>query len=157
VPLELLARLFGEDDQRAVGHPVHSVENRDLAVVLLPGRREHDVQVALEQRLGRAVQDPREVRGVDEGDDDADEARAPGGEAPGAPVGRVAVLADDPRDVVPRLVRDVAASVEHARDGRDRDPGLVGDLADGRSLRGSLRHSAHSSMFRNVPEMIRLI
>ena len=148
VPLELLARLLGEDDQGAVGHAVQAIEHRDLAIVLLPGRRQHDLEVALEQRLGRAVQDAREIRGIDERDDDTDEAGAARRQATCAAVGRVAVLADDAADVVARLVRDVAAAVQNTRYRGDRHTRLVGDLADGRALGGGLRHTP----LKHVPE-----
>jgi hypothetical protein len=88
----------------------------------------------LEERLGSAGEDAREVRRVDERDDDADESRAAGREASCTAIGGVAVLADDARDEVACLVRDVAASVENARDGRDRDTCLIGDLPNGRTL-----------------------
>src|SRR5262245_64669906 len=44
-----------------------------------------------------------------------------------------------------------------SRDGGNRNARLVGDLTDRGALRGSLGHSRHSSMFRNVPETIPLI
>src|SRR6476660_1191557 len=150
--LELRARLLGEDDQGAVGHAVQAVEHRDLAVVLLPRGREHDLEVPLEQRLRGAVQDPGEVRREDERDDDADEPGAPAREAPGAAVRRIAVLADDAADQVARVVRDIAAAVENTRYRGNRHARLIRDLTDGGAVRRSLRHISHSSMFRNVPE-----
>src|SRR5919198_499321 len=63
-------------------------------------------------------------------------------EAPRAAVRGVAVLPDDPADGLAGLVRYVAAAVEHARDGRDRHPGEIGDLPDGQALGGDLGHTA---------------
>ena len=113
-PLELLVRLLGQDDQRAVGESVQPVEQGDLARVLAAGRREHDLQALLRERLGRPRDDGREVRRIDERDEDAGEAGAAGGEAAGASIGGVAVLADDAADELTRLVGDVAAPVEDA-------------------------------------------
>src|SRR6266540_3281265 len=133
-PLEFVARLLGQDDQRAVGQAVQPVEHGDLAVVLVAGGGEHDLQIALGERLGRPRQDGREVRRVDERDENADQPGAACGEAAGAPVGGVAVLADDPADEVARFVRDVVAAVEYPRDGGDGHARQVGDLADRETL-----------------------
>src|SRR5207248_143234 len=63
-PLELLARLLGKDDERAVGEAVHEpVDQRHLTVVLVAGRRENDAEVLLRERLRRPGEDGREVRG----------------------------------------------------------------------------------------------
>ena len=86
--------------------------------------------------------------------DGADETGSAGGQAAGASVGGVAVLADDAADEVARLIRHVVTPVEDAGDGRDGHACLLRDLADRGPLRGSLRHLAHSSTFRNVPERI---
>ncbi len=142
-PLELVARLLGQDDQRAVGQAVQPVEHGDLAVVLVAGGGEHDLQIALGERLGRPRQDGREIRRIDERDEDTDQPGAACGEAAGAPVGGVAVLADDPADEVARFVRDVVAAVEYPRDGGDGHARQVGDLADRETLLCGLGHTLH--------------
>src|SRR5215207_4714607 len=114
-PFQLLTRLFGKDDQGAVGHAVEPVEHGDLAVVLVPGRREDDLEVKLRERLGGARHDCREVRGIDEGYEDAHQSRAADRQTAGVPIHRVAVLADHPGAEIPR---------------RDRDARELGDLAD---------------------------
>src|SRR5215207_3194160 len=129
-PFQLPTRLFGKDDQGAVGHAVEPVEHGDLAVVLVPGWREDDLEVKLRERLGGARHDCREVRGIDEGYEDAHQSRAADRQTAGVPIRRVAVLADHPGDEIPRLVRDVAPAVQDSRDGRDRDARELGDLAD---------------------------
>src|SRR5207247_8334592 len=96
-----------------------------------------------------------EVDGVDERDEHADEAGAPGREAAGTAIRCVPLVTDHLRDELARLGRDVAAAVEHPRDGRDRDAGNLRDLAD-RHPRGAvdtrrLRHwfiEARSGTFR---------
>src|SRR5581483_10763337 len=49
----------------------------------------------------------------------------------------VAELADGGHDDLPHLRADVGVPGEHARDGRHRDPGPIGDLAHPRSARGA--------------------
>ena len=135
-PLELLARLLGKDDQRAVRQAVHQpVEERHLALVHVASRRQDDAQVLLRERLRSAGEDEREVLGEDERHEQAHEPGPAGGESAGASVRRVAVVADDARDELARLVGDVAAAVEDARDRRDRDAGLICDLADRHPMR----------------------
>ena len=108
--LELVARLLRQDDQRAVGLAVHEpVEQRDLAVVLVAGRREDDAHVLLVQRLGRAREDRREVRRVDERHEDADQPGAAGREAARAAVRRVAVLADRPAGRASRVSSETSS------------------------------------------------
>jgi hypothetical protein len=77
-PLELLARLLGQDDQRAVGQPCSRSSTETSRSCSVAGGREDDLQVALGERLGRAREDRREVGGVDERNEDADQ---PGGPA----------------------------------------------------------------------------
>jgi hypothetical protein len=149
-PLELVARLLGEDDQSAVGEAVQPVEQRDLAGVLAAGGREHDLEALLGERLGGTGEDAGEVGRIDERDEDADEPGPPGREAAGASIGGVAVLADDAADELARLVRDVAPAVEDARDGRDRHARTLRDLAD-RDAARDLGHAlieARSGTFR---------
>jgi len=130
-PLELLARLLGEDDQRAVGRAVHeAVEERHLALVLAPRRPEDEPHVMLVQRLRSAGEDPREVGRIDERHQAADEPGTAGLEPARAPVRRVAVLPDHPADELPGLVRDVATAVDDTRDGGDRDARELRDLPD---------------------------
>ena len=151
-PLELLARLLREDDERAVGEAVQPIEHRDLAVVLAAGGREDDLEALLGERLGRAGEDAREVGRIDERDEDAREPGAPGREAAGASIRGVAVVADDAADELTRLVRDVAPPVEDAGDGRDGHARAVGDLADRDPVVGELGHPAIEARFRNVSE-----
>ena len=106
------------------------VDQRHLTVVLVAGRREHDAEVLLRERLRGAGEDGREVRGEDERDEHADEPGTAGGEPAGAAVRAVALLPDDRRDELPGLRRDVAPPVEDARDGGDRDAGQLGHLPD---------------------------
>ena len=141
-PLELVARLFGQDDQRAVAQAVEPVEDRDLTVVLAARGREHDLQAPLGERLGRSRENAREVRGIHERDEDSDQPRATGGEAAGTPIRRVAVLADDSANEVAGLVRDVLPAVEDAGDGGDRNPRLVGDVPDRRAS-GDVGHGTN--------------
>src|SRR5581483_5630378 len=82
---------------------------------------------------GGAGEDDGEVRGLNDRNGDPDEPRPPAGERPSVPVRAEAVLADDAQHCLARLRRDVGAAVDHARDGRDRDAGGPGDLADRRS------------------------
>ena len=50
--LELVGRLLGEHEDRAVGRAAHQpVDERDLAVVLVHSRAEHDPQVELVERF----------------------------------------------------------------------------------------------------------
>ncbi len=92
---QLTAGLLWEDEQAAVGGSVdQALEQRDLAVVLVERRTEHDPHVLLIERIGDAGDDQREVGGVDPRHRDADQAGAPAGEAARRSVGRVPVLAD---------------------------------------------------------------
>ena len=86
----------GQHQDRAVGRPAHqALEQRDLAVVLVERRGEHDPHVALVERLGRAAQHRPEVRVGDERQRQADHAGAAAREPAGAAVRAEAVLADD--------------------------------------------------------------
>ncbi len=148
---ELVARLLREHDERSVGEAVHHpVDLELLPVVLVAGVREHRPEVALVQRLRRAREDRREVDGVDERHEDADEPRPAGRQAPGAAVRDVAPVADDLRDELTRLGGDVVAAVEDAGDGGDGHAGLLRHLTDGHPARCELRPSRSSKHFRNV-------
>ena len=124
-------------------------ERRDLADVLVARRREHDAHVVLVESLGRAGEDRREVRGVDERNEHADEAGAAVRRRDG-PVRGVALLPDDLPDERPCLLGDVVTFVHDAGDGRQRDAGEVGDPAggDAPSVHGDL----DSITFRKFPE-----
>jgi hypothetical protein len=125
------ARLLGQHKQRAVGRPVHqTLEERDLAVVLMQRRAEHDPHVLLVKRLGHAGDDHREVGRVDQRNGHADEAGTPGRKSARAAVRAVAVLAHDAFDGRPRGPRDVPTAVDDARHGGRRDAGEGRDLAD---------------------------
>ncbi len=129
--LQLVVRLLGEDEERAVGRAVHEpLEQRYFAVVLVEGRAEDDPHVELVERFGRAREDRREVRRVDHRHGDADEPRAAGREAARAPVRGVPTLADDPLDGLAGLLGDVVPAVHDAGDRGDRDACEIGDLAD---------------------------
>jgi hypothetical protein len=131
--LELVARLLREDDHGAVGGAVQQpLEQRDLALVLVQRRAEHEAHVLLVERLGHAAEDVGEVRVVDHRHRAADQPCLAGGEAPGAAVRRVAALAHDLLHEGAGLLRDVAAAVHDPGDGGDRDAREVGDLPDRR-------------------------
>jgi hypothetical protein len=112
-PFQLGAGLLRVHDQRAVRQTVHQpLDQRDLPVVLVPCGREHDPQVLLLHRLDGAGQDGREVRGIDQRDEDTDETGAAGREAACTSICRVAVLPDHSCDELARLRRDVVPAVQ---------------------------------------------
>ena len=77
-PSQLAAGLLRQHQQAAVGGSVHeALEQRDLAVVLVERRAEHDPHVVLVERLGDTGDDHREVGGMDQRHRHADEAGAP--------------------------------------------------------------------------------
>ena len=108
--LELLARLLGQDDQRPVGRRRASTGRaatpRGRARA---GWGEHDAHVLLVQRLRRAGEDLREVDGVDERDEHADQAGPAGGEPARVAVRGVALL---------RMTRWTASRVSSATSSR---------------------------------------
>ena len=96
---QLVDGLLGQHQDRAVGRAAHqALEQRDLTVVLVERRREHDAHVALVQRLGRAAQHRPEVRVRDERQRQPDHAGAAAREPAGAAVRAEAVLAHDLQD-----------------------------------------------------------
>jgi hypothetical protein len=71
--LEFLRRLFGQDDQRAVGCALHQpFEQRDLARVVMLRRQEDEPQPVLVHRLGNTLEDLREVSATDIRNENAD-------------------------------------------------------------------------------------
>ena len=142
--LELLARLFREDDHRAVGGSVHqALEQRDLALVLVHRRAEDEAHVLLVERLGGAAHELREIRIVDHRHRGPDQAGPAAGEAARAAIRGVAPLPDDPVHELARLRRHVLAAVDDAGHGRDRHAGQLGDLADRHAAVGALTHALH--------------
>ena len=132
--LQLLVRLLGEHQDGAVSRPVHQpVEERDLAVVEMQGRREHDCHVLLVERLGRTGEDVREVGRLDDRERDADQAGAAAGEGARAPVRGEALVAHDAQDRLARCRRHVGMVVEDAGDRGDRDAGGARHLPDRRA------------------------
>jgi len=134
--------LLGEDDECPVRQAVETIDDRNLPLVLAARGREHDLKISLRKCLGGTGENSRKVGGKDERHEDTDEPGAPGGQAPRTAVGGVPVLADHSAHELPGLLRNVSTPVQDPRNGRDRDPGEIGDLADVQTLR-SLGHVLH--------------
>ena len=153
--LELLVRLLGEHQHGAVGGAVHEpVEQRNLALVVVQRRAQHHAHVLLVERLGGACEDGREVGRLDDREHHADQAGAAARERPRAAVGGEAVIAHDAQHGAARLGRDAGPLVEHARDGRDRDAGRAGDLADRRAGLAALVRRCSSEPLKQILEPV---
>ncbi len=144
--LELAVRLLRQHQHRAVGRTVHeTVEQRDLALVMVQRGAEHHPHVLLVERLGRPREDRHEVGRLDDRQHHADQSRAAAREGARAAVRGEAAIAHDAHHRSPRLLGDARPLVEDARDRGDRDAGRARDLADRRAVlavRAGRRHDA---------------
>ena len=112
-------------------------EQRDLTIVLVEGRAEHDSHVVLIQCIGDPGDDYREIRRVDSRNRHPDQAGSTARETACGSTRRIAVLADHVLDGAARFRRNVAAVIYDAGDRRRRDAGDLCDVADRYPLCGS--------------------
>src|SRR5215471_16588618 len=95
------------------------------------------------QRLGYTGDDRREVVRVHERNEQPDEPGASVLEAARAAVDRIAPLADDPRDALARLRRDVIAPVEDPGNRRHRDVRFCSNVVNRGTFPETFAHLSH--------------
>jgi hypothetical protein len=74
--LELVARLLGQDDERAISHVGQLRQQLDLACMLMPGRSDRQPQAVFVDRVRNAGQDGPEVHVVTQRHQDREDAAA---------------------------------------------------------------------------------
>ena len=126
-------RLAGGDQEQAVDLlGEQDVEVARLLRGIAVGVADDGAVAALEHVVLEAAGEVAEEGIGDVGDDDAGRVRAAATHAAGKGIGSVTQLVDGGLYPLGSGGVDVARAVDHVRDGRGRDSGALGDIADGR-------------------------
>ena len=127
------------DHQRAVDVPGCQVVASPARLIGRGGHQQHELEIASRQGGADAAQQSREERVTEEArrrfaDDDGDGTAAARHEAPGGAIGDVAELDDRGFHLPADVGADPRGVVDDPRDRRSRDPGVGGDLFEGRAV-----------------------